>query len=223
LNVALRTPHRLRDVVEVVLVAVVLALYVRTFLLQAFVVPTPSMEDTVLVGDHLLVNKFIFAPHARWAEKLLPCRPVRRGDVIVFRFPPDPRSDFIKRAVALPGDTIEIDGRTVRINGVADREPHARYSDVARSADTALDDPLGRRDRLAPQRMPDGTYFAMGDNRDNSNDSRFWGPVPAENLKGRALCVYWSSTEEIRKAGRWRRLVALLSATRWSRMMRLVR
>ncbi|HEY6929671.1 MAG TPA: signal peptidase I [Thermoanaerobaculia bacterium] len=223
MNIAVAPSHRPRDVVEVVVVAVLLALYVRTFLLQAFVVPTPSMEDTVLVGDRLLVNKFIFARHARWEEKLLPHRPVRRGDVIVFQFPQDPRSDFIKRAVALPGDTIEIEGRTVRINGAPEQGAHAHYSDAARSADSAFDDPLGRRDRLAPRRMPERMYFAMGDNRDNSNDSRFWGPVPAENLKGRALCVYWSSTEEVRKAGSWRRLTALFTATRWTRMMRFVR
>src|SRR5262249_11566263 len=108
LNAATAPTHRLRDIVEVVLVAVLLALYVRTFLLQAFVAPPPSMEDTVLVGDHLLVNKFIFAPHAQWEERLLPYRPVRRGDVIVFQFPQDPQTAFIKRAIALPGDTIEI-------------------------------------------------------------------------------------------------------------------
>jgi signal peptidase I len=213
-----------RDLFEVVLAAVIFALFARTFLVQAFVVPTPSMEDTVRVGDHLLVNKFVYAPHRPWLTYLLPYRPVRRGDVIVFKFPKDPRRDFIKRAVALSGDIFEVRGRVVFVNGAPERETHGRSRDAALLPDDpGASDPLGRRDLIAPMRIPDGTYFVMGDNRDNSYDSRFWGPVPAEDLKGRALVVYWSSSEEIPRASPWRRLVGFLASTRWSRMFRLVR
>jgi signal peptidase I len=214
----------LRELFEVVLTAVVFALFARTFLVQAFVVPTPSMEDTVQVGDHLLVNKFVYAPHRPWLASLLPYRPVRRGDVIVFKFPEDPQQDFIKRAVALPGDIVEVRGRNVFVNGAPERETHGRPPDAGTPPDEpAVNDPLRRRDRMAPMRVPDGTYFAIGDNRDNSYDSRFWGPLPAEDLKGRPLLVYWSSSGEIRSASLWRRLSAFLAATRWSRMFRLVR
>jgi signal peptidase I len=214
----------LRELFEVVLAAVVFALFARTFLVQAFVVPTPSMEDTVQVGDHLLVNKFIYAPHRAGLTNLLPYRPMRRGDVIVFKFPEDPQQDFIKRVVALPGDIVEVRGRTVFVNGAPEQLTHGR-SLAAGSLpdDPGVNDPLRHRDPVAPIRIPDGAYFVVGDNRDNSYDSRFWGPVPAEDLKGRPLLVYWSSSGEIASAGPWRRLKAFLASTRWSRMFRLVR
>jgi len=217
----------LREYAEVILVAVVFALFARTFLVQAFVVPTPSMEQTVLVGDHLVVNKFIYAPHAAgfWTA-LLPYREIRHGDIFVFKFPEDPHRDFIKRAIALPGDTVEIHGRVVSVNGSPVREPRASHSDPhVWPDDPHLPDSLRRRDQLPPTRVPGESYFAMGDNRDSSYDSRFWGPVPQENLKGRALFVYWSLeppppdsrlTIFERTASLWRR-------TRWSRTLLPVR
>ncbi len=213
-----------REYAEVVLVAVVFALFVRTFLVQAFVVPTPSMENTVLVGDHVVVNKFLYAPH-RWI-RLLPYRDVRRGDVVVFKFPEDPRRDFIKRVVALPGDVVEIRDKAVFVNGERENEPRANHSESRVWADDAqLPAALQRRDQLAPVRIPPDAYFAMGDNRDSSYDSRFWGPVPASNLKGRALFVYWSFAPVPvgARSGFPGAVADFFRRTRWSRTFLAVR
>jgi signal peptidase I len=212
---------------QAVLVAVVLALFVRTFLLQAFVVPSPSMEKTVLVGDHVVVNKFIFAPRAFPSlDRFLPCRPVRRGDVIVFKFPEDPRRDFVKRAVALPSDRLEIRDKTVFINGRRENEPRVLHSDPRIWPDEReLPEGLRRRDQIAQISVPAQAYFVLGDNRDNSYDSRFWGPVPAPNLKGRPLLVYWSHPPAAagRRPGPAGWIADLLVNTRWSRTFLPVR
>lgn len=207
-----------------VLVAVVFALFVRTFLVQAFVVPSPSMENTVLVGDHLVVNKFVYAPH-RWAG-ILPYREVRRGDVFVFKFPEDPRRDFIKRAVAAPGDTLEIRDKAVFVNGEKQSEPRALHSESrVWPDDRDLPDSLRRRDQMPPTRILPETIFAMGDNRDASYDSRFWGPVPAANVKGRALFVYWSLAPPSTSAdpGLKSAVTGFLARTRWARTFSVVR
>jgi signal peptidase I len=216
-----------REYAEVVLVAVVFALFARTFLVQAFVVPTPSMEDTVLVGDHLVVNKFIYAPHARgfWTA-LLPYREIRRGDIFVFKFPEDPQRDFIKRVIALPGDIIEIRGKAVSVNGTTISEPRKIHSDPhVWPDDPHLPDSLRRRDQIAPARIPSESFFAMGDNRDSSYDSRFWGPVPKVNVKGRALFVYWSFEPPPPDArpGLLQRIASLRTRTRWARTLLPVR
>ncbi|HEX5856071.1 MAG TPA: signal peptidase I [Thermoanaerobaculia bacterium] len=221
-----RRTHPL-EFAEAVLVAVVLALFVRTFLLQAFVVPSPSMEKTVLIGDHVIVNKFIFAPRALPAiDRLLPLRAVRRGDVIVFKFPEDPRRDFVKRAVALPADTVEIRNKTVFVNGRREIEPRALHSDPRVWPDEPpLPEGLRRRDQAPPFPVPAQSYFALGDNRDNSYDSRFWGPVPVSHLKGRPLFVYWShpASEDRRRPGPVGWIVDFFESTRWSRTFLPVR
>lgn len=214
------------EFLEAILVAVVLALFVRTFLLQAFVVPTPSMERTVLVGDHLVVNKFVFGPRALpGLDRFLPRRPLRRGDVIVFKFPEDPRRDFVKRTVALPGDSFEIRDKLVYVNGRLEAEPHAFHSETrVWPDDPEVPEGLRRRDQLGSLRVPPRSYFAMGDNRDSSYDSRFWGPVPAENLKGRPLFVYWSLPPSgAGKRGPLRWIADFFAATRWSRTLLAVR
>lgn len=219
-----RTRSTLRDYGEVILVAVVFALYVRTFLLQAFVVPTPSMENTVLVGDHLVVNKFIFARH-RWGW-LLPYRDLARGDVFVFKFPEDPQRDFIKRAVALPGDVLEIRDKAVFVNAERQAEPRAVHSDPrVWPNDRDLPDSLRRRDQLPPARIPSESFFAMGDNRDSSYDSRFWGPVPQGNIKGRALFVYWSFAPPpaVPDGTFWSKIRRFAGRTRWNRTLLPVR
>ncbi|HSS44703.1 MAG TPA: signal peptidase I [Thermoanaerobaculia bacterium] len=216
----------LRASAEVVLVAVLLALFVRTFLLQAFVVPTASMEKTIQAGDHLVVNKFIYAPRAhRFWTRLLPYREIRRGDVFVFKFPGDPRRDFIKRAIGLPGDTIAIRDKVVFVNGLPLEETRAFHSDPRIwPDDPRLPEATRVRDQLSPLRVPEDFIFAMGDNRDGSNDSRFWGPVAVGKVKGRALFVYWSLRPGD-KPGRgpvtW--MTDLFSRLRWSRSFRPVR
>ena len=210
---------------QVGLVAVVFALFVRTFLFQAFVVPSSSMERTVLVGDHLLVNKFLFAPHLEGPlAGLLPYRQVRRGDVVVFKFPENPRRDFVKRAVALPGDLLEIRDKEVFVDGSRVSEPRAFHSqERVWTADHGLPEALRVRDQLRPTRIPPDAYFVMGDNRDDSYDSRFWGAVPAANLKGRALLVYWSIPPSQTGRGLPGRIADFFSETRWSRTFLTVR
>ena len=179
-----------REYFESICVAVILALFVRTFVVQAFKIPTGSMENNLLIGDHLLVNKFVFAPTAiGLEERLLPIDPIRRGDVIVFKFPEDPERDFIKRVVGLPGETVELRSKRVYINGTALDEPYVRYL-IPPDEEGAYD--FDVRVRYGPVTVPDDHYFMMGDNRDNSQDSRYWGFLPKEYVKGRALFVYFS-------------------------------
>lgn len=213
----------LRGLADPVLAAVVFALFARTFLFQAFAVPSPSMEKNVLTGDRLLVNKFVFSRGGGPLRPILPERAVRRGDLVVFRFPEDPRRDFLKRVVALPGETIEIRDKRVTIDGRVLDEPYAFHADdTIWPDDPAIADAHRRRDQLPPQRVPPNAYFVMGDNRDDSSDSRFWGVVPADHIEGRPLFVYWS----FRPAGAdaptglaaWARLpFAIARRTRWDR------
>jgi signal peptidase I len=180
-----------REYFESIIVAVILALFVRTFVFQAFKIPTGSMKPNLLVGDHLLVNKFIFAPAAFPFERaILPMRPIERGDIIVFKFPEEPDRDFIKRTIGLPGDTIELKNQTVYVNGQALTEPYAHY--LFPPADEGQTDGFDIRRKYGPVTVPAGHYFMMGDNRDDSQDSRFWGFLPQSYVKGRALFIYWS-------------------------------
>jgi signal peptidase I len=196
-----------REYFESLVVAVVLALFVRTFGFQAFKIPTGSMEPNLLVGDHLLVNKFVFAPVLTGLESaLLPRRDVRRGEVLVFKFPEDPERDFIKRVIGLPGETIELRNRTIFINGAAVEEPYAHYE--LPPAEEGEENGDVRR-KYGPVTVPPGHYFMMGDNRDDSQDSRYWGFLPAAYVKGRALFIYWSFES---RSG-------LLGGTRWGRLL----
>jgi len=198
-----------REYFESILVAVVLALFVRTFVFQAFKIPTGSMKPNLLVGDHLIVNKFIFAPTRFAFERaLLPMRPIERGDIVVFKFPEEPERDFIKRVIGLPGDTLELRNQTVSINGRALTERYAHYL-FPPAAEGQMNGDLRRK--YGPVTVPDGHYFMMGDNRDDSQDSRFWGFLPQSYVKGRALFIYWSfDTPEDGSPGgfapRWGRL-----------------
>ncbi|HEX7280545.1 MAG TPA: signal peptidase I [Vicinamibacterales bacterium] len=198
-----------REYFESILVAVVLALFVRTFVFQAFKIPTGSMKPNLLVGDHLLVNKFIFAPTAFGLERaLLPMRPIERGDIVVFKYPEEPERDFIKRVIGLPGDTLELQNQTILINGQPLNEPYAHYL-LPPAAEGQMEGDLRRK--YGPVTVPDGHYFMMGDNRDDSQDSRFWGFLPQSYVKGRALFIYWSfDTPEDGSPGgfapRWGRL-----------------
>jgi signal peptidase I len=172
-------------------IAVILALFVRTWIVQAFKIPTGSMENNLLIGDHLLVNKFMFGPTATSiGRKLLPVRDIRRGDVIVFKYPDEPDRDFIKRVIGLPGETLELRAKKVYIDGQPLDEPYVHFLEPASDAqETTLFDV---RERYGPVRVPEGQYFVMGDNRDNSQDSRYWGFLPRHYVKGRALMIYWS-------------------------------
>ena len=208
-----------REYFESIVVAVILALFIRTFVVQAFKIPTGSMEPNLLVGDHLLVNKFVFAPTLSSSERLvLPIRDIRRGDVVVFKFPEEPERDFIKRVIGLPGDTVEVRNRQVFINGQRLEEPYAHY------LFSVSDDEAGGFDvraRYGPVTVPAAHYFMMGDNRDNSQDSRYWGFLPAHYVKGRALTIYWSfePPDPTAQGGPLGAITGLFTGTRWSRLL----
>ena len=226
------TPVPLRERADPLLAAVIFALFARTFLFQAFEVPSASMEKNVLTGDRLVVNKFLYAPRGDGPlAGLLPSRMVRRGDVIVFRFPEDPRRDFIKRVIALPGETVAIRDKQVFVDGRLLDEPYTFHADDRVWPDeAAIAEDRRRRDQLAARAVPPDAYFVMGDNRDDSSDSRAWGPVPAGNLAGRALFVYWSAAPrtselppEAKATDATRSPLDLLRRTRWDRTFLPVR
>ena len=208
----------LREYFESVVVAVILALFVRTFVFQAFKIPTGSMEPNLLVGDHLLVNKFVFGPSAFDAELgVLPMRAIRRGDVIVFKYPEEPDRDFVKRVIGLPGESVELRNQQVYIDGTPIDEPYAHYLfPPTPDAEGGTGDV---RDHYGPVTVPDGQYFMMGDNRDNSQDSRYWGFLPKSYVKGRALVIYWSFDNEPGENP----ITGFFSGTRWGRLLHLIR
>ena len=175
----------LRDYLEALLVAVMLATFVRTYVLQVFKIPSESMEDTLLVGDHILVNKFIYGAQIPFTDIRLPALDdPQPGDVIVFEYPEDPSKDFIKRVIGLPGDKIEIRDKKIYVNGNVYDDKHGFYSE-RRPAKSNPDHP----DQFT---VPKDHIFVMGDNRDHSYDSRFWGYVPIDTIKGKAFIIYWS-------------------------------
>ena len=186
-------------------VTIILLLFATTTLVQAFVIPSASMEGTLLIGDHVLVDKLAYAPAGAASGGVLPYRDVRRGDVIVFRYPLDIRQDYVKRAIGVPGDHIRFVDKQLILNGKAVKEPYVKYS--SSYSDTYRDNfPEYAGVPLRPRAMemigkyvvqgelvvPQGYVYAMGDNRDDSDDSRFWGLVPRENIVGSPVVIYWS-------------------------------
>ncbi len=225
-----------REYYEALLIAVIFVNFARIFAFQAFKIPTGSMEDNLKVGDHIIVNKFIYGPVPNAMAKLLPLRDIRRGDIIVFRYPLQPDTDYVKRVIGMPGDIVEIHNKVVHINGKPLDEPYVIHKDqTIYPYQPALPEPYRSRDQYPPYRVPDGSYFAMGDNRDQSYDSRYWGTVPRSMIKGRAFMVYWSfrnpagsrsaqadapPSERLRELGYvfWH----FLSHTRWDRTFFIV-
>ncbi len=224
-----------REYFESIVIAVILALFVRTFVVQAFKIPTGSMEENLLIGDHLLVNKFVFGPTLSNVERaLLPIGTIHRRDVIVFKYPEEPDRDFIKRVIGLPGETVELRQKKVYINGTALEEPYAHYLQPAPSAvDLQEVTSFDVRDRYGPVTVPADQYFVMGDNRDNSQDSRYWGFLPRGHIKGKALLIYWSydaDASDYQPADATGMVKGALSVfthfftrTRWDRMLRQIR
>jgi signal peptidase I len=240
----------LSEYLESLLVTVLLALFATTFILQAFKIPSPSMETTLLVGDHLLVNKFIFGGHGAWYEKLLPYRPLERGDIIVFKYPYQDHTHYVKRVIGLPGDHVKIVDQRVFINGKVLSEPYVTHDpNVGYDPLNYNFPPKGVQLYSSPMVpewattfkkyvqddeivVPPGKYFAMGDNRDHSADSRYWGFVDRDAIMGRPFLIYWSvdassadytpNTFFQRLTGIFETIAHLPTRTRWNRMLRTV-
>ena len=248
---AAREGTTLSEYMESLLVTVILALFGTSFVVQAFKIPSSSMERTLLIGDHLLVNKFIFGGTGAWYEKLLPYRPLRRGDIIVFKYPYADHQHFVKRVIGLPGDHLKIVDQQVYINGKLLNEPYVEHDPAAgydplNYAFPPVGNPLysspvepewARDIKKSVQGdeivVPPGKYFAMGDNRDHSLDSRYWGFVPRKNILGSPLFIAWSLNQteadfpqDATLLERAKSFVTtafhFFGLTRWNRVMRLV-
>ena len=200
--------HIIREYAESIIIAIILALVIRTFLVQAFKIPSGSMEDTLLIGDHLLVNKFIYGTRIPFTEKwMIPVREPKRGDVIVFEYPEDTKNtaltfwqkrDFIKRIIGVPGDRVKMVNQIVYVND----QPYSIPQEIHKGAEgNALPEIYNFPERVVPPE----SYFCMGDNRDHSSDSRFWGFVPKDNIKGLAFIRYWSWDSQ-KNHVRWQRI-----------------
>ncbi len=248
-----QTKSTAREYFESLVITVILALFGTTFIVQAFKIPTPSMENSLLVGDHLLVNKFAFGSRGSFVDTILPFKSVGRGDIIVFKYPKDLTKHYVKRVVGLPGDHLKIVDKQVFVNGEPIEEsykmhtsPPGAYADPfrdffpprphpGRRYGGVDQDPYWYEDHVVDDEIlvPEGSYFAMGDNRDNSSDSRYWGFVPRQEVIGKALVIYWSyetdSDEYLRTAAgdRVQQIVDLgtnfFRKTRWSRAFKIIR
>ena len=196
---------RLRENIEAILFAIILALFIRTFIAQAFKIPSGSMMETLLIGDHILVNKFIYGVKLPFLQKtIIPVKNPVQGDIVVFRFPMDPKKDFIKRVVGIAGDIIECKDKKVYVNGKLEQTSHIIHMD-----NDIIPGNFSRRDNFGPIKVPPDSIFVMGDNRDNSHDGRFWGFVDLEEVKGKAFIIYWSWNKEKFRV-RWQRLGNIL-------------
>ncbi|MBF0411778.1 MAG: signal peptidase I [Desulfamplus sp.] len=183
-----------RENIEAIIIAVLLALFIRTFIVQAFKIPSGSMMDTLLIGDHILVSKFIYGVKIPFTDgyTIIPFKDPARRDIVVFKYPEDPEKDFIKRVVAVGGDTVEIKNKKLYVNdALQESEPYAVYKDPS-----VIPATFTTRDNLPLTKVPENSLFVMGDNRDNSHDSRFWGFVDLKSVKGKAFLIYWSWNSE---------------------------
>jgi signal peptidase I len=226
----------LRVWVEAIVIAILFLQFANTFVLQTFYIPSGSMKETLLIGDHLFVNRFIYggAP-SRLEKALLPSREVKRGDILVFRSVEDEGIDVVKRCIAVAGDRVEVSNKHLYLNGHrVEDDAYAVHKDpqvISRGSQSYPH--LAQRDNFGPFLVPEDHIFCMGDNRDESHDSRFWGPLPLSHVKGRALVIYWSYGGET-PDGQWRgwgakvgqilrTLVGIPFKTRWERTGRLIR
>ena len=204
-NTVQREKSRLRENIEAILVAILLALFIRTFVVQAFKIPSGSMKNTLLIGDHILVNKFIYGVKLPYLQKIIvPIGKPKRGDIVVFKFPVEPEKDFIKRVVGIAGDTIEGRDKKIYVNGQPIEESYTIKTDS-----NVYPAGLQARDNFGPITVPDASLFVMGDNRDQSFDSRFWGFVDLKVVSGKAFMIYWSWDSNDFSV-RWSRLGDLL-------------
>ena len=204
--------NALRENIEAIIIAVIIALFIRTFIIQAFKIPSGSMPETLQIGDQILVNKFIYGIRIPFTDgkKLLAINKPEKGDIIVFEYPQDPSKDFIKRVVATGGDTIEMVRKKLYVNGKpVEYEPYARYADSRAYPPDYPAQAIAGRDNLSKRTVPENKLFVLGDNRDSSSDSRFWGYVDIKAVEGKALIIYWS-WDKAQFNVRWNRIGDLI-------------
>lgn len=231
----MQTKSIFREYFEALLIAAIFLGFSNNFVVKTFFIPSGSMEDTLLIGDHLFVNRYLFGTGSDLEQRLTPKRDIRRGDVVIFRSTEDPRNDLVKRCIGLPGDKIQLDRKELFVNGkkVDDSVYASRRDERIFPNRRYLSRQTRLRDNFGPAQVPEGEYFFLGDNRDFSYDSRYWGTVPRHFIKGRAFLVYWSNGGET-SDGQWRgwgkklgqvggTLTGFLSNTRWNRTFRLIR
>lgn len=193
--------HKIKEYAEAIVIAILIALFIRTFVVQAFKIPSGSMKPTLLVGDHILVNKFIYGVKIPYIQKtVVSISEPKRGDVVVFIYPEDRSKDFIKRVIGVGGDTIEIRNKQIFLNGQPYQDPFGLYVDSV-----IIPGSMQPRDNYGPVRVPEGMLFVMGDNRDQSYDSRFWGFVDLKDVMGKAFIIYWS-WDSSEMTVRWNRI-----------------
>jgi signal peptidase I len=238
----------IREYFEQGVITVIMALFLMTFIAQAVAVPTGSMQNTINIGDHLFVNKFVFSKPTPVLGRLLPTREIQRGDIIVFKLPSDPKINYVKRVIGLPGDTVHVKGRRVFVNGQElpeqrvlvkleghredsqlpivkvepdpDNAPYRIYYDAEHNSDDEeIDFTQGMRFGVKePVKVEQDSYFVMGDSRDNSLDSRYWGFVPRENIFARALYVHWSfNPRDPGSVSTGNRIIDMFKNAKWSR------
>ena len=207
-NPEIKRKSAFREYAEAILVALVLALLIRTFVVQAFKIPSGSMEPTLEIGDHILVNKFLYGVKIPFTDlSFWAWEQPQRGDVVVFTYPLEPEKDFIKRVIAVGGDTVRMVNKKLYINGAEAYDPHAVYKEGTLLPGGGGD--AQKRDNFGPITVPPGKLFVLGDNRDRSLDSRFWGFVPLGEVKGKAFIIYWSWNSQETNV-RWKRLGRLI-------------
>lgn len=212
----------LREYFESIVFTAIIALFVTTFVVQAFKIPTGSMESNLLIGDHLLVNKFVYGSNDSTRSRILPYKEPKRGDVIVFKYPRNPEIAYVKRVIGLSGEKVEVRGRQVYIDDSPLEENYIQHLD-----------PTSIYDHYGPVVVPEGMYFVLGDNRDNSQDSRYWGFVPRDHVIGKAFIIYWSfvtDRDEYRRRQLSDRIQQILDVllnfftkTRWERTFKVIR
>jgi signal peptidase I len=218
-----RKSSSFRENFELITETLIYVFFVMTFLLQSFVIPTGSMEDNILVGDHILVDKVAYANSLGTLDSaIIPTLEIKRGMIVTFKSPAEMEKEYVKRVIGLPGERIKIVNKKVYIDNEPLDEPYTFFKDP--NIQTSY------RDNYPEFRVPGNYYFCMGDNRDNSYDSRFWGPVPADFIIGKPWRIYWSyesSTDEYLTPGFWHKLrdlaktiINFIPKTRWDRMMR---
>ncbi len=201
----IKEKSRLRENIEAILVAVLLALFIRTFVVQAFKIPSGSMKQTLQIGDHILVNKFVYGVKLPFLQKIIvSVKKPRRGDIVVFKFPVEPEKDFIKRVVGVAGDVVEGRDKKIYVNNRPVDESYAVRTDPH-----TFPKGVQARDNFGPKTVPENKLFVMGDNRDQSYDSRFWGFVDLKAVSGKAFIIYWSWDKD-NFGVRWNRIGRIL-------------